>query len=874
MKPCNLVIQGINSYVTKQTINFEELSKTNIFGIFGETGSGKSTILDCIIYALYGSCDRDNKLETFMNLNSNFALVEFEFEFQNPATRKMNRYKVTRTLKKMKSGIKTYAELVNVTENIVVAEDSNKVNSYILNLIRIGKKEFKRCIALPQGEFDEFLLSTPSEKKASIAKLFDAEIYGKKLLEVWNKRKQEIDANLNLINAKIVATDVGDVNSVEELQTKLKELVKTKNDNIVKINRVETQLAILMEEFDNYNKLVDTNKSLNELKLKEKDMIILEDRIVKYDNYSDIINVYNSLLEVNKSLAEAKEKYLKSLEVKESLQKKLINVEEEIESISKKEIESLKLITALETTLKGSSDFIKKTDLLKTELDELKNSYADINESLTSLQQNLKDKLSELDNAENVNLNCVQIFNYQLESVQSSVSSSVNLKIKEVLELLKDLTDVNVLSKESCNILNKAKNILISILNEKNNELDFKNVVLAFENLEKSNNTLNNLKAEIFNLKTLVADKTKEQVLLFDKIKNMLTEFNELNLKVKENENNVTELNKLKIEKEKIDKQKFELINLKNEINFKLNTLNNEILLLNSEMIKLEELSKSKNKDLEKFAVPTNNISLLSEELNNFNKEQNLQIVENYKKQILLLEKQQEELSSLNLREIAKEDLDKVQKLNLELKSQNEIIIKNIGKLENELENISEKQSILNKYLKEKQIITEKLNTYNDLNKYICRNQLSDFVAEEYLQIVTDIANVYIDELSDGKYEIVYSNGEFNIIDNFNAGLMRGVKSLSGGERFIVSLCLSLGISRALSKNVSRAFNFLFIDEGFGSLSEKYLSSVLDCFDSLIRMNFTIGIITHVDKLKDYVINKIEVEKVSSEQGSVVTIGY
>lgn len=874
MKPCNLVIQGINSYVTKQTINFEELSKTNIFGIFGETGSGKSTILDCIIYALYGSCDRDNKLETFMNLNSNFALVEFEFEFQNPATRKMNRYKVTRTLKKMKSGIKTYAELVNVTENIVVAEDSNKVNSYILNLIRIGKKEFKRCIALPQGEFDEFLLSTPSEKKASIAKLFDAEIYGKKLLEVWNKRKQEIDANLNLINAKIVATDVGDVDSVEELQTKLKELVKTKNDNIVKINRVETQLAILMEEFDNYNKLVDTNKSLNELKLKEKDMIMLEDRIVKYDNYSDIINVYNSLLEVNKSLAEVKDKYLKSLEAKESLQKNLINAEEEIESISKQEIESLKLITALETTLNSSADFIKKTDLLKTELDELKNSYAGINESLTSLQQNLKDKLSELDNAENVNLNCVQIFNYQLESVQSSVSSSVNLKIKEVLELLKDLTDVNVLSKESCNILNKAKNILISILNENNDELDFKNVVLAFENLEKSNNTLNNLKAEVFNLKTLVADKTKEQVLLSDKIKNMLTEFNELNLKVKENENNVAELNKLKIEKEKIDKQKSELINLKNEINFKLNTLNNEILLLNSEMIKLEELSKSKNKDLEKFAVPTNNISLLSEELKNFNKEQSLQIVENYKKQILLLEKQQEELSSLNLREIAKEDLDRVQKLNLELKSQNEIIIKNIGKLENELENISEKQSILNKYLKEKQIITEKLNTYNDLNKYISRNQLSDFVAEEYLQIVTDIANVYIDELSDGKYEIVYSNGEFNIIDNFNAGLMRGVKSLSGGERFIVSLCLSLGISRALSKNVSRAFNFLFIDEGFGSLSEKYLSSVLDCFDSLIRMNFTIGIITHVDKLKDYVINKIEVEKVSSEQGSVVTIGY
>jgi exonuclease SbcC len=74
MKPIKLKIKGINSYVTEQEVNFSKLAESNVFGIFGETGSGKTTILDSIILALYGVSDRDS-LQNLINVNTKDAVV-------------------------------------------------------------------------------------------------------------------------------------------------------------------------------------------------------------------------------------------------------------------------------------------------------------------------------------------------------------------------------------------------------------------------------------------------------------------------------------------------------------------------------------------------------------------------------------------------------------------------------------------------------------------------------------------------------------------------------------------------------------------------------------------------------------------------------
>jgi exonuclease SbcC len=85
MIPIQLTIQGLYSYQEKQTIDFTRLTGAGLFGIFGTVGSGKSSILEAITFAVYGRTDRlnlsgDNRYYNMMNLKSNELLIDFIFE--------------------------------------------------------------------------------------------------------------------------------------------------------------------------------------------------------------------------------------------------------------------------------------------------------------------------------------------------------------------------------------------------------------------------------------------------------------------------------------------------------------------------------------------------------------------------------------------------------------------------------------------------------------------------------------------------------------------------------------------------------------------------------------------------------------------------
>ena len=84
MRPVSLEFCGINSFSEPQKIDFEQLLQYGIFGIFGDTGSGKSTILDCIGFALYGEVMRvrSGKIADIINYDQNKAFVYFEFDMR------------------------------------------------------------------------------------------------------------------------------------------------------------------------------------------------------------------------------------------------------------------------------------------------------------------------------------------------------------------------------------------------------------------------------------------------------------------------------------------------------------------------------------------------------------------------------------------------------------------------------------------------------------------------------------------------------------------------------------------------------------------------------------------------------------------------
>jgi exonuclease SbcC len=101
---------------------------------------------------------------------------------------------------------------------------------------------------------------------------------------------------------------------------------------------------------------------------------------------------------------------------------------------------------------------------------------------------------------------------------------------------------------------------------------------------------------------------------------------------------------------------------------------------------------------------------------------------------------------------------------------------------------------------------------------------------------------------------------DLDIVDNDQAGEIRTTKNLSGGERFIVSLALALGLSGMASHNIK--IDSLFLDEGFGTLDPETLETALETLSSLQREGKIIGIISHVPALKERIPVQIQVEKI------------
>lgn len=130
-------------------------------------------------------------------------------------------------------------------------------------------------------------------------------------------------------------------------------------------------------------------------------------------------------------------------------------------------------------------------------------------------------------------------------------------------------------------------------------------------------------------------------------------------------------------------------------------------------------------------------------------------------------------------------------------------------------------------------------------------------------------ANHQLEKMTD-RYLLIRDEGQplsLNVIDNYQAGEIRSTKNLSGGESFIVSLTLALGLSKMASRKVR--VDSLFLDEGFGTLDEDTLETALDTLSSLQQDGKLIGVISHVPALKERIGTQIQVTPQSGGKSSI-----
>ncbi|MBG8574455.1 exonuclease subunit SbcC [Bacillus subtilis] len=224
MKPIALSIKGLHSFREEQTIDFEGLSGAGVFGIFGPTGSGKSSILDAMTLALYGKVERAaNNTHGILNQAEDTLSVSFTFALQ---TNHQISYKVERVFKrtdemKVKTALCRFIEIKD--EHTVLADKASEVNKRVEELLGLTIDDFTRAVVLPQGKFAEFLSLKGAERRHMLQRLFNLEQYGDRLVKKLRRQAQEANARKNEMLAEQSGLGEASSEAVEQAEKALEQ---------------------------------------------------------------------------------------------------------------------------------------------------------------------------------------------------------------------------------------------------------------------------------------------------------------------------------------------------------------------------------------------------------------------------------------------------------------------------------------------------------------------------------------------------------------------------------------------------------------------------------------------------------------------------
>ena len=359
---------------------------------------------------------------------------------------------------------------------------------------------------------------------------------------------------------------------------------------------------------------------------------------------------------------------------------------------------------------------------------------------------------------------------------------------------------------------------------------------------------------------------------------------NQANLKVlnfedfqsKTTENVLQNLNDLKLNNAKIEQNYIQFIESLNQLNPKLASQKTSIELIEKQIIELKEelainqnqleksLEKNQIQNIEEVQLVLNqqfNVSEIRKELEDFRI-----LFETLKSSIHELEQKLADVSFDEM--IYKTQEEKLTFVTNQLKEASEIVTKIKTEIERLNKSFAEKKDLL--------IELEKLQK-RATNLQTMRNLFNSagfvqYVSSIYLKQLCDNANVRFHRMTRNQLSLqMNDNNDFEIIDYLNEGRSRSVKTLSGGQSFQVSLSLALALAESVQTNAKSEKNFFFIDEGFGTQDADAVNIVFETLMSLQKENRIVGIISHVDELKDRIPVALQITK-DEEKGSLIEV--
>ena len=719
-----------------------------------------------------------------------------------------------------------------------------------------------------------------------------------KLIETTKKlTKREEDYNLSLKNIDSLKLKQEEANKLlqieeskecdrEKLSVEINNLNKLE-EKIIELDSLNNKVMHLKQSAENSKlQIINNKKETEELKkskeekeLQLKDIATLETKKVELESdikaknktldevrelFKVIRSFQNTYIEHNNKAKEYKEFEVEYKKVKENYEKMDDLYKKEQAGILASKLQENEPCPVCGSTNHPNKATIKENlkiptkeelKVAKENLDKLEKENLEKINNLTTLNSNKTTYLEQVNNHLSMlsaTLNIDKTFN----SETAKVVKNLGTELKSVIDKLKDEL-LKVIDKISLKEkIEKELNLITTTINEREQSL------IKLEECEKNYTT------ELTQNITKIDEYKKE---IPENITDVKTLNNLIEVKTKE----------LNISKEKLAKLRLENENLAKKLEGENST------------------SKEINKSIEELKLEiANNKANFNEAI----KEQgfdNIQTYEDAKLQISMVESLEKEVenynSELKLTKVKQEDI---------INKTKDIVFMDITTIDEEIKSIQENKKELEGKLRDLHSIIDNnktvLKNVENLNiefkeieeEYKVVGELADlangkkapyisferYILASYFEDIIEAANIRLEKMTGDRFSLIRKTSkskgagqkglELEIYDNYTDS-SRDVSSLSGGESFKASLSLALGLSDIVQSNAGGvSLDTMFVDEGFGTLDPQSLDNAIDSLLELQRGGRLVGIISHVEELKERIDAKLEVT--STSKGSKV----
>lgn len=884
MKPIRLELQAFGPYVNKEVIDFEELSRSGMFLIKGPTGSGKTTIFDAMTFALYGESSGTEG----QNIGRN-SLEKWRCNQAGPDAECYVSFTFSANGKKYNFTRKSLRKRKNLDEQVdaFVFDDEGNMHPIFENpkkselkekaaeIIGLTRDQFSQVVLLPQGKFEKFITAASGEKEEILSKIFDTDKWGEYAQRFYAKaesRKSELEDKREEIMRKL---EDEEVESIEALRDKKRNLTEELNKIEEKHKKFDSEgrKSKLEEEKELKRKFDELDKSASDLKNLEDKRAEIELQAKELKNADRAETVRNFIKEVKRCEDEAKgrREALKDIKNKEPMMKEdMDKAKEELDKFSDELL-------------------LANLQRRETSLEEKKEAYAlfsDREGKLKMAADTLEEARQEYEDAEKEEKEAAETLKGALEKFNEARSFTNDCRKKYFDSIYGIIAEEQLEEGKACPICGSvhhpapAKPAPESITKEK---LDF-----AIEAENKA-------EEEWKNAEEKAKEKRRAKEKKHDALVERKGEYTEANANFEALQNNLVEginseaelENKIKEIKTEIDGYKSELSRLEEE--FKKAKKSYEKIELNAktaddELVKakgkLEEAQKELDGKLEEqsFDSLEECAGMLKEEEDR----NRLRIeIETYYQDIeksrKALRKKEQELEGKT-----RPDDGTFEARDKEIQEENEAYIENRTNLKKDVKRareLVEELEPLQKECDENFPIAEqdlalakklKGETGIGLKRYVLGIMFNQVIGEANRMLLNVHGGRYQLQRSDEKGQGNKRGLELVAHDNRvpdEEG--RNVSMLSGGEKFLVSLALSIGMATVAQKSGLK-MEALFIDEGFGTLDENSINDAITVLESVKQNNGMIGIISHVKVLDENITKHIEVVKTAA--GSTIVV--